>query len=73
MLLWQFYVGIATIWNSFKPSAQISKLTRLTIVLATVIISTFIAVVGEHTSLSAFKSFYFVSSYIFLSLGVQLI
>ena len=40
---------IATIWNSFKPSAQISKLTRLTIVLAMVIISTFIAVVGEHT------------------------
>ncbi|MDP1025547.1 cytosine permease, partial [Klebsiella pneumoniae] len=48
---------IATIWNSFKPSAQISKLTRLTIVLAMVIISTFIAVVGEHTFLSAFKSF----------------
>ena len=43
------FMCIATIWNSFKPSAQISKLTRLTIVLAMVIISTFIAVVGEHT------------------------
>ncbi|HCQ9887252.1 TPA: cytosine permease [Acinetobacter baumannii] len=51
------FMCIATIWNSFKPSAQISKLTRLTIVLAMVIISTFIAVVGEHTFLSAFKSF----------------
>ena len=51
------FMCIATIWNSFKPTGQISKLTRLVIVLAMVLISTFIAVVGEHTFLSAFKAF----------------
>ena len=59
-------------FGTVLPSAQISKLTRLTIVLAMVIISTFIAVVGENILLSAFKSFIlFLLTFSFL--GVQLI
>lgn len=51
------FMCIATIWNSFKSTNQISKITRLLIVLAMVVISTFIAIIGEHTFLSAFKAF----------------
>ncbi len=51
------FMCIATIWNSFKPNYQISKLTRLCIVLSMVAISTMIAVLGEHTFLNSFKAF----------------
>lgn len=43
------FMCIATIWNSFKSTNQISKITRLLIVLAMVVVSTFIAIIGEHT------------------------
>ncbi len=66
------FMCIATIWNSFKSTNQISKITRLLIVLAMVVVSTFIAIIGEHTFLSAFKAFIcFYSPFLFR--GVPLI
>ncbi len=51
------FMCIATIYSSFKGSLNITKAQRLTAVIGIVAVSTIIAILGEHSFLSAFKSF----------------
>ncbi len=51
------FMCIATIYSSFKGTLSISKTQRLIAVVCIVAISTIIAILGEHSFLSAFKSF----------------
>lgn len=51
------FMCIATIYSSFKGTLSISKTQRLVAVVGIVTISTIIAILGEHSFLSAFKSF----------------
>lgn len=51
------FMCIATIYSSFKGSMTITKTQRLIAVICIVTISTVIAILGEHSFLSTFKSF----------------
>ncbi|OTG79133.1 cytosine permease [Acinetobacter sp. ANC 5054] len=51
------FMCIATIYSSFKGTLNITKTQRLLAVIGIVAVSTIIAILGEHSFLSAFKSF----------------
>lgn len=51
------FMCIATIYSSFKGSITITKTQRLIAVICIAAVSTTIAILGEHSFLSTFKSF----------------